>query len=229
MSFEFIEKNLKDLKEKLSQEAVNCQRQADSIQLLPVTKNHGLEKLRFLYGLGEREFGENRVQELNEKAAQLPEDITWHLIGSLQSNKVKAALEHATYIHSVDSLKLLKRIDRIAGELGKKPKILLQANISGEESKSGFSEEQLDEAVKLCASLANITLKGFMTMAPANANEDETFQYFDRLCQIKESYQQDNLEITELSMGMSGDFPTAIKAGSTCIRVGTAIMGARDY
>lgn len=229
MSFEFIEKNLNDLKEKLSQEAELCQRSAESVQLLPVTKNHGIEKLKYLYELGESEFGENRVQELNEKAAQLPDDITWHLIGSLQSNKVKAALEHASFIHSVDSLKLIKRIDRIAGELKKKPKVLLQANISGEESKSGFSEDQLDEAVTLCECLKNISLKGFMTMAPADASEDETFQYFDRLRQIKESYQKHNSEITELSMGMSGDFPIAIKAGSTCIRVGTAIMGARDY
>lgn len=229
MSFEFIEKNLNDLKAKIAQESQLCQRELNSVQLLPVTKNHSLNKLEFLYSLGERQFAENRVQELNEKAAQMPADITWHLIGTLQSNKVKAALEFASVIHSVDSLKLLRRIDRIAAELGKKPSILLQVNISEEETKSGFKVDDIAEAVKTAEQLTEIRLIGFMTMAPAQASDKEIFQYFDQLRLIKEQYQSQNPEITQLSMGMSADFPTAIKAGSTCIRVGTAIMGERDY
>lgn len=224
-----IEERRQKLQATLSEVTESCGRQAQEVVLLPVTKRQPLEKLQTLYDLGERHFGENQVQEMNDKAAVLADDIHWHLIGTLQSNKVKVALENAEYIHSVDSLKLLKRIDRLAGELAKQPKLFLQVNVSGEESKHGFTQEELKNALAESLSLKNVTVIGLMTMAVKSADEEGNFSVFDELRELRDSYRAEYPQLTELSMGMSADFPEAVRAGSTWVRVGSALLGERTY
>jgi pyridoxal phosphate enzyme (YggS family) len=176
-------------------------------------------------------FGENRVQELAEKVPLLPHDIEWHLIGHLQGNKVSKAVELAHLIHSVDSEKLLRRINRIAGDADKKQKILLEINISGEESK--FGETADADAVASLVSLAvaskNIELMGFMTMAPFGADENELRRVFSSLRELRDDMEKEfDVSLPELSMGMSSDYEYAIAEGATIIRVGTSIFGKRD-
>jgi pyridoxal phosphate enzyme (YggS family) len=173
-------------------------------------------------------FGENRVQELSEKVPALSQDIEWHLIGHLQGNKVSKAVELADLIHSVDSEKLLRRIDRIAGELGKRQKILLELNISGEQSKFGETADAAASLVSLALSLPNIDLQGFMTMAPFGAEECELRKVFSTLREFRNNMEKEfNVSLPELSMGMSSDYEYAIAEGATIVRIGTAIFGKR--
>ena len=229
MSFEFLKENLEKVQTTVSEYCLKADRDPSSVKILPVTKVQPLEKLQALYDLGERAFGENRVQELNDKAPLLPNDIEWHLIGSLQSNKVRQALKFATWIHSVDSIKLINRIERIAGEESLKPNIFLQVNVTEEAQKGGFSPDEIEEAVSLATGCQNLTLKGLMTMGKAGVGEEETRASFNRLKQLQKELQTSYPELKEISMGMSGDFPLAILEGATYIRVGSLILGAREY
>ena len=200
-------------------------RPADSARLIAVSKTFPAECVSEAYGFGQRAFGENRVQELSEKAPRLPRDIEWHLIGHLQQNKVKAALEHASWIHSVDSLSLLKRIERLAAELGVAPKLLLEVNVSGEESKFGLAPQDVPALLDECPSKL---LAGFMTVAPLGASEAELHRIFGGLRELRDAMEtRSGLKLPELSMGMSGDFEIALSEGATMIRVGTAIFGHR--
>ena len=229
MAFEFLSENLKNLQKSIIDSCKKCSRNPDSVNLLPVTKRQPIGKLEELYRLGERSFAENRVQEMLEKAEILPNDIIWHLIGPLQSNKVRQALKYATFIHSVDSLKLLNRIERIAGEDGKKVKVFLQVNITGEEQKSGFSEGSLKDALSAAKNLQNVTIIGLMTMGTVNHSQVETTAVFRRLRELLDTIQTEYPELTELSMGMSGDYELAIPEGTTYIRVGSSLLGNREY
>ena len=197
-------------------------RPCGSAKLVAVSKTFPVDSIQRVYDRGQRIFGESRVEELMQKATTLPHDIEWHFIGHLQNNKVKKVLEYACMIHSVDSIRLLERIDRLAGELGKCPQLLLEVNVSGEVSKYGFSAEELPEAVRRARELANIELSGLMTMAPLDATEDELLRVFSALKSLA-----DNMEIAELSMGMSGDYVEAIACGATLVRIGSAIFGGR--
>ena len=222
-----IKEKLQSLKSDIALQVKSVDRLEGEVKLLPVTKRQPIEKLELLYELGERHFGENQVQEMNSKAEQLPKDIHWHLIGGLQSNKVKQALQSADYIHSVDSIKLLERIDRLAGELSKKPKIFLQVNVSGEESKQGFSPDELIDALDLAKDKENLTVIGLMTMAVKAAGEENNLRIFEDLRNLRDFFQKKYPNLQELSMGMSGDYIEAIQAGSTYIRVGSALLGDR--
>ena len=200
-------------------------RPAGAARLIAVSKTFPPECVMEAYGFGQRAFGENRVQELSEKAPKLPKDIEWHLIGHLQANKVRAALEHASWIHSVDSLSLLQRVERIAAELGVTPKVLLEVNVSGEESKSGLRPQDVPAVLDGCPSKL---LAGFMTVAPFGASETELHGIFGGLRELRDSMEaRSGLKLPELSMGMSGDFEIALAEGATIIRVGTAIFGHR--
>ncbi len=209
-------------------DAINsCAEKADrpnKVTLLAVSKTFPAENIAELYSIGHRCFGESKAVELAQKASVLPPDIQWHFIGHLQSNKVKTVLEHASVIHSIDSLKLLQRVSRIANELNRNPQILLEVNVSGESSKTGFAPEQLTEAVELAKSLPNVQLTGLMTMAPEIASEDELTNIFSTLHRLATQ-----MDLKELSMGMSGDYPQAINNGATIVRVGSAIFGTRSY
>lgn len=222
-----IKSGLSDIRKRIEETVKACGRTAGSVRLVAVSKTFPAEAVQCAYDCGQRVFGENRVQELTQKVPVLPADIEWHLIGHLQHNKVRAAVERASWIHSVDSLSLLKRIISISEELGKAPKLLLEVNVSGEESKFGLKPEDVPALLDECPSGL---LCGFMTVAPFEASTDELHGIFAKLRTLRDDMEaRSGLKLPELSMGMSGDFEIAISEGATMVRVGSAIFGHRSY
>ncbi|OPZ27783.1 MAG: hypothetical protein BWZ02_01517 [Lentisphaerae bacterium ADurb.BinA184] len=199
-----------------------------SVRLLAVSKTVPADVVRTAYAAGQRRFGENRVQELAAKAPLLPPDCEWHLIGHLQANKVRAAVQTAAWIHSVDSTGLIERLEWLADEEAQLPVILLQVNVSGEASKSGVTPAALPELARVAAGCHALDLRGLMTMAPYGAGEPELRAIFGGLRRLRDGLEQRlGRALPELSMGMSGDFTIAIAEGATVVRVGTAIFGER--
>ncbi len=202
-------------------------------KLVAVTKTKPVEVLAEAYQAGLRIFGENKVQEMTEKYEALPKDIQWHMIGHLQTNKVKYIAPFVAMIQSVDSLKLLQEIDKQAKKCQRIVPCLLQIHIATEETKFGFSEEEATElfASVVLQNLQNVCIKGLMGMASNTTDENQIRQEFKELATLfahyKNTYQAPNLQWQELSMGMSGDYAIAIAEGSTLIRVGSAIFGGR--
>ena len=193
--------------------------------LVAVSKTKPNEKILEAYNLGIKDFGENYVQELTTKMDTLPKDIKWHMIGHLQTNKVKDLVKRNIYlIQSVDSLKLAKEINKEAIKNNKKVNILIEVKTSSEESKTGLPPEELDNLIKEVKELKNINLLGLMTIGPNTENEEEIRKAFKLLKEQKDKY---NLNI--LSMGMTNDYKIAISEGSNLIRIGTKIFGPRDY
>jgi pyridoxal phosphate enzyme (YggS family) len=188
--------------------------------LVAVTKGQSVETIRAYYSAGLKDFGENRVQEAVPKIKALPKDIRWHFIGHLQSNKVKEAVGQFALIHSVDSPKLLERINAMARELGITQNILLEVNVSGEKTKYGFKVEETTEAMREAKELKHIMVLGLMTVAPYGAKEEELHRIFGKIRGLR-----DNLGLRELSMGMSDDFEIAVSEGATIIRIGRALFG----
>lgn len=202
---------------------------ADGVTLVAVSKTKPVEDIQALYALGQRDFGENYVQELVDKQAVLPQDIRWHFIGHLQSNKVKYIAPFVHLIHGVDSLKLLKEIDKQAAKNNRVINCLLQVHIASEETKFGMDEHELTEAMAQLELFPNVKVGGLMGMA--SFSEDETkvrneFKYLHQLL-IKTATSYPTSAI--LSMGMSGDYKIAIEEGSTMVRIGSLLFGARNY
>ena len=193
-------------------------------KLIAVSKTHTIDKIQEIYNEGIKDFGENKVQELLYKIDKLPSDIRWHMIGHLQTNKVKSIIDKVYLIHSVDSVKLAITIDKEAKKKNIVANILLEINIANEESKYGFSINELDAVINQINNLKNINIKGFMTVAPYTYNPEENRKYFKKMKNLKNKY---NYEI--LSMGMSNDYKIAIEEGSTYVRIGTKIFGERNY
>ena len=192
--------------------------------LIAVSKTKPIEMIEEAYKIGIRDFGENHVQELVQKINKLPNDIRWHMIGHLQTNKVKDIIGKVYLIHSVDTIKLAKEIDKQSKKNNTITNILLELNIANEESKYGFKIEELDNAIKEIQLLTNIKIKGLMCVAPFTQTPEDNRIYFKEMKELKDKY---NLEI--LSMGMSNDYTIAIEEGSNYIRVGTKIFGERNY
>lgn len=221
-----IQENIKKFKKILSN--TDC-------RLIAVSKTKPVELIREAYDAGQREFGENKVQELREKPQLLPDDIKWHMIGHLQSNKVKYIAPFIYLIHAVDSLKLLTEINKQAQKNDRTINCLLQVHIAQEEHKFGFDKSGLGEMLSSEAfkTLQNIKVVGLMGMATYTADQDQIRSEFKTLKNIfdntKNKYSFPNLELREISMGMSDDYPIAIEEGSTMIRVGSKIFGARNY
>lgn len=204
-------------------------RDISDIQLLTVSKNHPADKIYTLYKHGLNEFAENRVQEMIDKAELLADDIHWHLIGPLQSNKVRSAVKVAQTIHSVDNISLAQRIDRIAAEEDKVINVFIQVNLTGEIQKSGISSLSLEKLLSASSELKNIKLKGLMTMGPLSASKEENLSVFKELNELSVKFQDFFPSKPLLSMGMSGDFDEAIASGTNILRIGSAIMGTRNY
>ena len=198
--------------------------------LVAVSKTKPVEDIRELYALGHRDFGENYVQELVEKQSQLPADIRWHFIGHLQRNKVKYIVPFCYLIHGVDSLSLLKEINKQGQKKGKKIHCLLQVHIAQEETKFGLDEAELQEALSASAALTNITIAGLMGMASFTENTKLVADEFDYLQQLysRAKSQLKNAEFQILSMGMSGDYRIALEHGSNLVRVGSLLFGPRE-
>ena len=203
-------------------------------RLIAVSKTQPVEKILEAYEAGQRLFGENKIQELTAKYESLPNDIEWHMIGHVQSNKVKYMAPFVHLIHSVDSLKLLAEIDRQAKKVNRTISCLLQIHIATEETKFGFSESEVLETLQSdqFKSLANVRILGLMGMATLTDDQAQIRTEFKSLKTLFEkikSFQIPNVAMQELSMGMSSDYQIAIEEGSTFIRVGTAIFGERNY
>jgi len=202
----------------------------DHVQLVAVSKTHPVSAIQEVYNLGQRVFGENKVQEVMEKYPLLPKDIQWHLIGHLQTNKVKYIAEFVDTIQSVDSEKLLLEISKEAAKYNRKIKVLLQVKIAEEESKFGLEIEEAKALFQkyMNGAFSNIEITGLMGMATFTDNEHQVRKEFSVLKNLfDELNEQESLET--LSMGMSDDFPIAIECGANSVRVGSAIFGRRDY
>ena len=209
---------------RINSAAQRAGRERSSIELIAVSKTHPLEAIREARDCGLRLFGENKVQEARAKIPDAPSDLRWHLIGHLQSNKIRHALPLFEMIHSVDSLELASQIDRIAMELGLFPRVLLEVNVAGESTKFGFRPESIGTQMEKLLALPRLQIDGLMTIAPYTEKPEEARPYFRQLRELRDSL---GIPLTHLSMGMSGDFEVAIEEGATLIRVGTSIFGAR--
>ncbi len=204
----------------------------ESVRLIAVTKQVSVDTIRAAYAAGIRNFGENRIQEAEAKQAQLQDlpDITWHLIGHLQSNKVVKALKHFQWIHSVDSLKLAKRLDTIAEELSCSPNICLQIKILPDPNKYGWSIPELISDLAELNQCQNLKIKGLMTIPPQGLDHLQTLSVFEKTQELALEISKknlSNLKIHELSMGMSEDYNLAISAGATMVRLGRTLFGER--
>lgn len=221
--------NLSQIRERMERACEEAGRSPDSVELLPVTKNHPADAVRMAVEAGLAGVGENRVQEALEKKAVFDGGRFWELIGHLQSNKVKDAVAVFDRIQSVDSLKLLRRIDRLCGELGRKLPILLQCNTGEDPRKYGFRTEDMEEAVLFALQLPNVRLDGLMTIAPLDEDADSARAAFRALRILRDDLEAHHgCALPVLSMGMTGDLEAAIEEGSTQIRIGTALFGSRD-
>ena len=224
-----LQRNLEDVREHIQHACEHAGRSADDVHLVAVTKYadwEWVQALSNLHGI----CGENRPQQLADRQPQLS-DIEWHLIGQLQRNKVRLALRHASLIHSVDSLKLLSRIETVAKDEVIRPAILLQVNVSEEESKSGFTVSELTEGWQsICKQSHAVDIRGLMTMAPASESPEDARPFFRRLRELRDELHQQtpsknsNVLLTELSMGMSGDFQVAVEEGATLVRIGSRLF-----
>lgn len=225
-----IADNLNSIKTRINNAAEKCGRNADEIKLIAVTKTYPVDVMNEAISLGVTDIGENKPQEVRNKFDDvLP--VNWHLIGHLQSNKIKYVIDRCCMIHSVDSIKLMDEIERLAALHERDIDILIQVNISGEESKSGIAPEELDSLLNHAAELNHVHIKGLMTIAPKQEYGDAEihFRNMKKLFDEQKKISRKNVVMEELSMGMSGDFEKAIECGSTMIRVGSAIFGPRNY
>ena len=208
----------------------------EGVQLVAVSKFHPVEELAEAYAAGQRLFGENRAQELVAKAPQLPDDIRWHFIGHLQKNKVRAIMPYVTVIESVDSVKLLQLIEKEAARIDRTVEVLLQLHVAQEETKSGFSVEEVLEAAEaglLTENLPHVRVCGVMAMASLTHDMEQVAREFDLVRRtyltLKDGAFDESEHFNHLSMGMSDDWQVAVKYGATLVRIGTAIFGSRNY
>ena len=198
-----------------------------NVTLVAVSKTKPISLIQEAYETGQRDFGENKVQELVEKQEALPNDIRWHMIGHLQRNKVKYIAPFVHLIHGVDSLRLLKEINKQGAKINRCISVLLQVHISQEDTKFGFDSNELKEAINECKVLEWIKPSGLMGMATFTSDMDQVCREFQGLKHLFDEYQSDFCENPTLSMGMSGDYKVAIDQGSTMIRIGSSLFGSR--
>lgn len=223
-----IAENLQSVRMAIAEAERTSGRPAGSVELLAVSKTHPPEVIRQAVEAGQLLFGENRVQEAKAKISDLPARLRWHLIGHLQSNKIRQALPLFEMIHGVDSIELVGEIQRIAGDLGLFPRVLLQVNVAGESSKFGFAPERLLSEVELISRAERVQVEGLMTIPPLASNPENSRKYFVQLRQFRDRLEKEfRFPLPQLSMGMSGDYRIAVEEGATLVRVGTAIFGER--
>jgi pyridoxal phosphate enzyme (YggS family) len=226
-----IKENLSAIHNRINAAASKAGRNSDEITLIAVSKRKSVEMIQEAIAAGQKDFGENYLQEAKEKITTLAGQARFHFIGSLQSNKAKDAATLCDMIHTVDRLKLARALDKYAGAAGKTLAILIQVNVGREEQKAGVLPEDAQELIKQMQDLDHLEIKGLMTMPPYRTNPEDVRPYFAELRELGKQLQKDGLIATncplQLSMGMSGDFEAAIAEGATMIRVGTAIFGER--
>lgn len=224
--------NLQEVERKILEACEKAGRAREDITLIAVSKTKPVPMLKEIYDLGIRDFGENKVQELTDKAPQLPADLRWHMIGHLQRNKVKQVIDKAVLIHSVDSVRLAKAIEAEAAKKDIIVQILLEVNVAEEDSKFGLKVNEVLPAIEEIAAMPHVRIKGLMTIAPFVENPEENRTVFAQLQKLSVDIAEkniDNVSVDILSMGMTNDYQVAIEEGATMIRVGTGIFGEREY
>ncbi len=227
-----LKENYADVEEQIKSACERSGRNRDDVQLISVSKTKPLSMIQEAVSLGYRVFGENKVQELVEKYEQIDSEVEWHLIGHLQTNKVKYIVDKVHMIHSVDSLKLAQTIQKEAAKRDVICNILLEVNVAEEDTKFGLKVAEVENFIQQIKDFSNIKICGLMTIAPFVENPEENRVHFKRLRQLLldiNSKNIDNVNMNVLSMGMTNDYQVAIEEGSTMIRVGTGIFGERHY
>lgn len=227
-----VTENYKYIKKQVEDTAIQCGRNPEDITLIAVSKTKPLSDIEELIQIGVEDFGENKVQELCDKYENVSKPVRFHQIGHLQTNKVKYIVDKACLIHSVDSLKLAKELQKVAAKKQVTVQILIEVNVAKEDSKYGLYTEEVIPFLEEIASYPNIHVNGLMTIAPFVENPEENRKYFRTLKQLSLdiiSKNIDNIDMNVLSMGMTNDYKVAIEEGATMVRVGTAIFGIRNY
>lgn len=227
-----LQDNYKKVEEHIAAACARAGRDRSEVTLIAVSKTKPVEMLREVYDAGARIFGENKVQEICEKYDKLPADVSWHMIGHLQRNKVRQVIDKVALIHSVDSYRLAQEISVQAQKKGLTIPILVEVNIAGEESKFGISTDDTIQLVEEIALLPNLRIQGLMTIAPIVSDPEDNRAYFRQIKQLSVDIKNKNIDnvcMEILSMGMTGDYEVAIEEGATMVRVGTGIFGARNY
>ncbi len=227
-----IKENLLKVEQNIQAACKRAGRLREEVTLIAVSKTKPVSMIEEVMKEGIIDFGENKVQELTTKYEVLPKDLKWHLIGHLQTNKVKYIIDKAAFIHSVDSYKLAEHIDKEAEKIGIVSNVLIEVNIAGEDTKFGISADDAYPLIFEISKLKNLQVRGLMTIAPFVDNPEKNREHFRNLRQLNIDIKLkniDNVNMDVLSMGMTGDYEVAIEEGATMVRVGTGIFGERDY
>ena len=227
-----IDENIQNVRKNINEACLRCGRDPKEVTLIAVSKTKPEDDVRAAMAAGMEYFGENKLQELTVKMDAITQPLHWNMIGHLQKNKVKYIVGRVDLIHSVDSVDLARKIQTEAAKKKVEANILLEVNVSGEESKFGVRPENLEDVVRKIAVLPNVHIKGLMTVAPFTQDPEENRQYFKNLRNLAvdiKSKNIDNVTMSVLSMGMTGDYTVAIEEGATMVRVGTGIFGERNY
>ena len=224
--------NLNDVEKRIQAACDRSGRKREEVLLVAVSKTKPVEMIEEIMAAGIVEFGENKPQELRDKYEVLPKNLHFHMIGHLQTNKIKYVIDRAVLIHSIDSIRLAEAVNAEAKKHDRIMPVLVEVNVAQEESKSGFLVEETEKAIREIAKLSNIRVEGLMTIAPFVENAEENRQYFVKLRKLSVDIAAkniDNVTMHHLSMGMTGDYEVAIEEGATMVRVGTGIFGERNY
>ncbi len=216
--------HLRDVQARIARACARAGRSPEDVTLLPITKTVGAETVHALRELGIREVGENRVLDAVEKASSCPSDLTWHMVGHLQTNKARKAVGLFSVVHSVDSLRLAQALDEEAARISRKLDIYLEVNVSGEESKGGLRPEEVPDLARQAVGFPCLRVRGLMTMAPIADDPEGVRPVFRALRGLRDRLVADGLDARGLSMGMTQDFEVAIEEGATLVRIGTALF-----
>ena len=227
-----IQENIKLVEENIKKACEKVGRDVNEVTLIAVSKTKPYTAIEEALPTGVKDYGENKVQELCDKYEILPKDIKWHMIGHLQRNKVKYLVGKASLIHSVDSLRLAEQIEKEFAKADEIANVLIEVNMAQEESKFGITSEETEQLVREIAKFPHIRIKGLMTIAPYTDNPESNRVYFRNMKKLSvdiENKNIDNVSMSVLSMGMTGDYQVAVEEGATLVRVGTGIFGERNY
>ena len=227
-----VQEQLEEVRQNIRNACERSGRKVEDVTLIAVSKTKPVPMLQEAYDAGARDFGENKVQEILEKEPQLPSDIRWHMIGHLQTNKVKYIIDKVSMVHSVDSVRLAEAIEKEAAKKDICMPVLIEVNVAGEESKFGLSVEEVLPFLEEISSYEHLQVKGLMTIAPFVANPEENREVFQKLKKLSVDIAAkniNNVNMSVLSMGMTNDYQVAVEEGATMVRVGTGIFGERDY
>ena len=227
-----VKENLSIVEQNIQKACVRSGRDRREVQLIAVSKTKPVKMLMEAYDCQIRDFGENKPQEIREKFPQLPEDIRWHMIGHLQRNKIKYIIDKVCMIHSIESVRLAEAVSEEAAKHGRVIPVLVEVNMAGEETKFGIRPEETEDFIREIRLLPNIQVNGLMTIAPYTENAEDNRIYFRNLKKLYVDIKEkniDNVVMSHLSMGMTGDYEVAIEEGATMVRVGTGIFGERFY